>query len=93
MGKRNANDGTGRGASRLLPLVGASTDTSLLVGGEIGYATGMWSTVEGTLNVKLIGDDATQLIPITAYKDYIWNIESVLAGGTVAPTDITLFWQ
>jgi hypothetical protein len=93
MTKRNANDGTGRGASRLLPLTGATTDTSSLVDGNLGYATGMWSTVEGTINVKTIHDPAPQLIPVTAYKDNIWNIISIEAGGTVAPTDITLFWQ
>ncbi len=90
---RNPNDGSGRGASILEPLTGAVTDTSELVSGTKGWATGMFSPVEGTIEVKLVEMSTSKIVPITAYKDYIWNIESIGAGGTVAPANVVLFWQ
>ncbi len=95
MAKRNANDGSGRGASVLVPLTTATAvpDTEALVVGNKGYATGCFCSAEGTIEIKCIDDPALQLIPITAYKDNIWNIEAVGTGGTVDLANVVLFWQ
>ena len=93
MAKRNANDGSGRGASELQLLTGAVADTSTLSDEGLGNATGMFASTDGTIEVKLLRNTTSKIVPVTSYKDYIWNIESVGAGGTIDLSTVVLFWQ
>jgi len=93
--KRNANDGTGRGAVfyEILTTATAVPDTSVLPEGGLGWASGFYCAEDGTLEVRALESSTSRVIPIAAFKDYIGNIKEIGTGGTIDLANVVLFWQ
>jgi hypothetical protein len=94
---RNANDGTGRGIVFLhtMTTVTAIADTRTITAsaGNLGYASGMYCSEDGTIEVWCLTQGAYVIVPIAAFKDNIWNIIGIGTQGSVDLANVTLFWQ
>jgi len=95
--KRNANDGSGRGVVYMHQMTTATAiaDTSTITAGNgnLGYASGMYCAEDGTIEVWCLTQGAYIIVPITSFKDNIWNIIGIADGGTVDLANVVLFWQ
>ncbi len=93
--RSNSRNGSGKGIDFVDFPTADVNDTSTLPDFDQGFARGVRSTVDGTLNVKLTGQVANVVIPVLAGVKEMYDIEKIfVSGGTITPdgSNVMLFW-
>ena len=93
MSDENPRNGTGNSIVAVHSVTAAIADTRTIhTDPDLGYARGVISASTGTVNVTLFAQPIATLIPVFEGKDCLFNITSIIAGGSVPLADLTLIW-